>query len=251
MIRSNRIVHAGIAALAIAAIASCSAPPLSPDGEPTETTSATTTPLQSPSGLPDDVAFVVRGVLVSPDGATEVGFELTVGLPTKQTAAADVAAFATSRHCPSPSSDYTRFIDDPSFVHLTVKTELRAGDLGDDYVLPTGIDVLQTWSGDFEGFQAECASPALTPIPGLATGLLVVETGVDLNDYANDSYGWLPAHGGYGVVVERQNPDDYSVTSYTASTCELEFGPTASSTSAAGLVRVNADSGCSFGFLDW
>ena len=251
MTRSKGIVHAGIAALAIAAIASCSAPPLSPDAEPTETTSATPTPSPSPSGLPDDVAFVVRGVLVSPDGATEVGFELTVGLPTKQTAAADAAAFAASAHCPPPTSDYAPFIDDPSFVHLTVETELRAGDLGDDYVLPTGIDVFQAWSGDYAGFQAACASPVLRPIPGLATAILVVETGVDVHDLAADAFGWLPAHGGYGIVVERQNPDDYSVASYTASMCEVEFGPAASSTAAAGLVRVNADSGCSFGFLDW
>src|SRR4051812_347523 len=117
LMRSVTPILAGILVLAIAG---CAAP--EPTASPTATVAESASPAPTADTLPDDVAFVVSGSLVSPDGATRVGFEVTVGAPVSATAA-DEAAFAASTLCPPDGlAEFDSYIDDPAYVHVGLVT---------------------------------------------------------------------------------------------------------------------------------
>jgi hypothetical protein len=140
-------------------------------------------------------------------------------------------------------------VADPSYVHVALATTLLSGDPSADQVLVgTGGAHAQTWSGDYSSFQAYCSDPLATPIPGAATGVLLVETGVEVGDMSVAS--WLPTTGGVGLSAGVVDPSDLTVTAYTASDCSLRLGPAAAGTAATGLVRVDAAFGCAYGFAD-
>lgn len=240
-----------VAGIVVLALAACSAPEPagSPSASPAPTSSSA--PASSPTApaLADDVAFVVSGTLVAPDGATRVGFELTVGAPLPGTTG-DEATFAASTLCPPEGyAAYRDLIDQPAFVHLALRTTLLTGATreGDNGIV-TGTDGPLTWSGDYSTGQSMCGSAAFRTFPGAADGIFVVEQGIEVGEEAVD-FAWLPARGGFGFVIDRPR-DDGSVVEYTVEECELDLGPASAGTAAVDLIRVDRDLGCEFGFRD-
>lgn len=238
--RPASLAFTALTTVALAALAGCSA--AAPDPAPTATTPAPVPSATTPA-LGPDVAFVITGELASPDGATTFAFEMTVGVPTQATAAQDEAAFAASVHCPPDVLGAPSF-PDPAYVHVTVATTPLTGDPAGADVVVRGMDqYAATWDGDYVTAQAYCAPPFLRPVPGVATAIGVVRSHDDAGPDA-----WLPTAGGYGVSAFAIDPGTNDAEPYTATACTLQFGPDPSA--AAGLVRVDAGLGCSFGFAD-
>lgn len=233
----SRLATVVVALAATALLTMCSAPGPTPTGSATPTGTAAPTP--TPTGLPADVAFVVSGTLVSPDGATEFDFAMTVRLPTTATATADAAAFAASTHCPPDMlAETPTSITAPSYVHVEVVT---SGDPVPDDVGVGGMGhYASTWDGDYQTAQAYCAPPFLTPVPGTATAIGIVQTGLD-----DAPDGWLPPSGGYGLSAYALDPTTMDASPYAVTACTLELGPNPGA--AAALVRVNAPDSCEYG----
>ena len=244
----RRAVPSVVIALAtVGLLAACVGPVAVPT--PSDTAVPTPTDTQGTTDLADDVAFVVSGVLASPEGDLEVGFSMTVGYPTLDSADEDAATFAASTWCPPDMvGEYLPALTDPVYVHVDVETRLVSGTLADAYVVPLTADYISTWSGDVAPFQAACSTPVLQPVPGSASMVGFVEAGVDVGD--GTRYGWLPNVGGFGLAVERPMDDGGEVVTFTATECSIEFGPNVSGTAAADLRRVDAAFGCSFGLAD-
>ena len=231
-----RLASAAVVLATSVLLTMCSSPTPAPG--PTGTSSGPT-PSPGATTLPADVAFVVSGTLVAPGGASQFDFTMTVSLPTTATAAADAAAFATSTHCPPDALAVTpSTVTAPAYLHVEVVT---AGDPVDGEVGVRGMaHYASTWAGDFQTAQAYCAPPALTPVPGTATAIALVQDGLD-----EGPDGWLPESGGYGLVAYVVDPVTLAATPYTVSACELELGPDPGA--AAALVRIPATDGCEFG----
>ena len=229
------------AAVALAATLLLTACP-GPVPDPAPTGSASTSPSASPAtGLPADVAFVVTGTLVSPSGGTTVDVTMTVEAPAQADAVADAAAFASSAHCPPDILLATPpAIGTPAYLHVTVETRVSGAAFSAEAGVSFGSPgFATTWDGDYRTAQAYCAPPYLSPVPGTATAVGLLEDGVDTGPG-----GWIPTTGGYGVVIwDVSNP-------YTVTACTIEFGPASAGTPAAGFVRVDATTGCSFGLAD-
>lgn len=245
----QRLLQAAVVAFAIVLLGGCaeqstvSADPLPASPTPTST--------ETPPPGDRTIAFVVNGVLVSPDGSTSIGFQLTVHEPSTATADADRAAFVVGSGCPAdvlPTLNTP--IVAPSYVHLDMVTTVISGQLtAEDQAFLSGADYPAAWSGDFRSVQAPSTLPLLTPIPGIVHGVGVVESDVDYGEIGV-TYGWLPVSSsfsdtGYGMGVLRGEVTD--PVYYAATECAIAFGPAAEGTPAVDLTRVAFESGCLFG----
>lgn len=241
--RVRRVIPPVLVALAATVLLTACPGPVpnpTPTPAPTGTATGTSTPGPNPS-LPAEVAFVVTGTLVSPSGGTTVDFTMTVEAPTQADAAADAAAFASSVHCPPDILvDTPPAISNPSYLHIAVETQVSGAALSGEAAPTFGYPLpATTWDGDYVTAQAYCSPPGLTPVPGTATGIGLVEDGV-----TSGPGGWIPDYGGYGVGVwDISNP-------YTVTACAIEFGPASVGTPAAGFIQVDATTGCSFGLTN-
>jgi hypothetical protein len=248
---SQRLLRAAAAAFAVVLLSGCADQSTIGDDPSPASPAPTPTSTEAPPPVDPSIAFVVNGVLVSPDGSTSVGFQLTVHAPSTATADADRAAFVIGSGCPAdilPTLNTP--IVTPSYVHLDMVTTVIAGRLStEDQAFLSGADYPAAWSGDFRSVQAPCTLPLLTPIPGIVHGVGVVESGVDYGENGV-TYGWLPVSSsfsdtGYGMGVLRGEVTE--PVYYAATECAIAFGPAAEGTAAIDLTRVAPESGCLFG----
>lgn len=244
MIMRRTVLTTAAATATLVVLAACAlSTPESPSG-PTDASSPTSSPSATPTttDLAPDVAFVVTGNLVSPDAAAEIAFTMTVGAPKPETPA-DVATFATSAHCPDHGG--SSWYDVPAYVHVTFESELVRGDVSDAQVLISTNLGAQSWEGDYLAFQASCADPLASPIPGTATATILVDSGAEVGPYH-----WIPSTGGFGLSAGIVDPVTWEIASFTPASCTIELGPASAGTVATTLVSVNADVGCFFGVSD-
>jgi hypothetical protein len=239
----RRLLAAATAVASATLLTACPSPPPAPSGAPSPSGSSTSTPSPTPSStaLPADLAFAVTGGLISPDGATEVTFRLEVGAPVSG-GPDDATRFAASTHCPP---DGLNGFASTTFVHVGLETDLVRGDpAGSEVLVSTGL-APSDWQGDYATFQAACADPLVSPIPGTASGLLMVDPSGEVGPV-----NWIPPTGGYGMSAYVVDPATMDVTAWTVDTCALELGPASTGTAVATLTRVDAAFACAFGLAD-